>query len=95
MNKKEQAKYESLRKWLTESLLPHTQDDRVTVTWDSEDCGIFDMFFDCDDEFWAIGFETIGARYCIADMNDCEDMSVTDIKQDLKERIEVMQVIEW
>jgi erythromycin esterase-like protein len=54
------------------------------------------MFFDCNDDYWAIGFDcSSGDKYCIADMNDCEDMTLAEIKRDLKDRIEVYKQIKW
>jgi hypothetical protein len=96
MNKKELAKFDSLQKWLQSNLVHYVLDDETTVTWDSEDAGFISMFFDCNDDYWAIGFDcSSGDKYCIADMNDCEDMTLAEIKRDLKDRIEVYKQIKW
>ena len=96
MNKKELKKFESLQKWINQRLAQYVIDPETTVTWDGEDPGFINVGYDLSDDDWFIELHTSsGDIYCIADSIDCEDMTVTEIKEDLMDRIEVMKVINW
>jgi len=96
LTKKDIAKFESISQWVKTKLYPYVIDDETTVTYDGEDPGFVNMEFNNDGTYWDIVLVTSnGDKYGIADSTDCEDMSITDIKNDLKERIEVMKLINW
>ncbi len=96
LTKKDIAKFESISQWVKTKLYPYVIDDETTVTYDGEDPGFVNMEFNNDGKYWDIVLVTSnGDKYAIADSSDCEDMTITDIKNDLKERIEVMKLIDW
>ncbi len=96
LTKKEIAAYESISKWLKTKLYPYVLDKETTVTYDGEDPGFVDMEFNLDIQTWDIALVTsCGDKYGIASSFDCCDMTITDVKNDIKERIEVMKLIEW
>lgn len=96
LTKKDVAKFESVSKWLKAKLYPFVVDTETKVMYDGEDPGFIDMEFEITDESWDICLITAGNdKYGIASSYDCEDMTITDIKTDIRARIEVMKLIDW
>ena len=96
MNKKEQQKFQSLQKWLDKKLAHFVKDNTCEILWDGEDPGFVSLGYESDDEGWDICLHTLsGNTYSIASGYDCEGMTITEIKDDLKQRIEVRRVVEW